>query len=120
MRIKPWVVLGCTAICAGVGLATIVTTHDPYTAPVAIQWMFWAALFLLVWGGTAAFFSMAGQRLAYALSNGVFWAAGLLSLGLLARRGLSGARLSGGIIGATILLSFFLWLYGHRRHITHE
>ena len=114
MRIKPYVVLGLATVGAVVAVATIVMTNDPYTIDARMAWLFWSALFLAVWGLTAAAFSRAGQRLALALSSGLFWAAGMVSLAMLAHQGVADTRLSAGIIGATIVLSLILWIRSKR------
>lgn len=110
MRIKPYVILGVATVCAGAALATVVMNNDPYVASTAMIWLFWGALTLVIWSGVATLFSLTGQRLATALSGGVFWATGLVSLAFLWHSGLADKRLSAAVIGATIVLSIILWI----------
>jgi hypothetical protein len=114
MRIKPYVILGLAMFCAGAGLAVIVTTADPATAEPRMLWLFWASLFLAVWGLVAVICSVAGSRLRAALPIGLVWAVSVVGLLGAARHGYRGVRLSAAVIGATILLTVALWIRSKR------
>jgi len=110
MRIKPYVILGLATLCAGAGLAVVVTTADPYTSQPYFLGMFWVSLFLSTWGLVATLISIARQRLVYALQIGLAWAVSTVGLLALARKGYHDWRLSAGVILATIVLSLIVWI----------
>ena len=110
MHIKPYVVLGLATVCAGTSVGILVTSADPYTAPPLVIVLFWASLFLAVWGFFCTGLLLARQTLTQAVWAGFIFALAILVALILLRHGMITKLLLTGILLGTIAL-----LYGVRR-----
>lgn len=117
MRIKPWVVTGTGAVCAGAALAVIVATNDPYTASTAVLLLFWTSLLLLFWAAGVTALLLVHMTLTQAVILGLTGTAGGIAALTCLRNGWQSQWLLGGILLATLAGMFLVWhKLRHDRH----
>ena len=117
---KPWVITAAAALVATASVAVVVTTVVPQEADVRVLILFWVALGVGTWAALTTVLLWCRMNLTQAVWVGCICAVGLLGVLLAVRAGYSDRRLLGGLIFATLLLSFFIWLGSrHGRTRTH-
>ncbi|HUO75537.1 MAG TPA: hypothetical protein VMU12_01285 [Candidatus Paceibacterota bacterium] len=109
MRIKPWLLTGAVAVSAAVAAGIIIAANDPATTTTPLRILFWIALILGLWGVTATVLQIVRMNLAQATWDAFVLTAGTVASILLRRAGYRDHRLLGGLILATLLLSFLFW-----------
>ncbi|MEK7638063.1 MAG: hypothetical protein AAB375_01380 [Patescibacteria group bacterium] len=105
MRIKPAIVTGVATVVAMVAVAVVVMATEPSQAQPELVRLLWAALFLTMWGFLCTILLLLRQTIAQALWTALPPAIAAVGLLMALQREILGARLLGGVILATLVLS---------------